>query len=302
LKLRIERSGYHFFDRISGLHILFDEERPDADCVSMAPRSLSIALSNACDLKCHFCYREKNGAKLDERSIMQMAAVADELGCLEVTFGGGEPLLYRGLTTLCSWIWSNTALGISITTHGHRLTEALISGLEGKISSLRFSIDGGEPYYGRIRGRPLKDLLLRIEAVVGRIPFGINAVVSPGHTAELRCVAELAVQIGAMNLLIIPQHHQGQILLSEDEWRELNDVVRDYESRLPLLVTASAASSILTGLLSTEREDEFLYAHISADGKLKANSYTADGLAIDDVSRLGTRFEQLQQSLYKGVV
>ncbi len=166
------------------MHVLIDEVQPEDDVVCAGPRTLSVALSNVCDLKCHFCYRPKNNARLEPAFVKRVAREADALGCLEITLGGGEPLLYPGIGALCEWIWTNTALGISLTTHGHRLVEPLASELEGRLSSIRFSIDGGEPYYSQVRGRPLQDLLKNVRAIRGRIPFGVNAVASPGHLAD----------------------------------------------------------------------------------------------------------------------
>lgn len=295
MRLRIERSGYHWFDRRTGIHVLVDEIRPRDDIVSGAPRTLSIALSNVCDLRCPFCYRPKNNARLEPEFVKGIARVADVLGCLEITLGGGEPLLYPNIGALCQWIWANTDLGISITTHGHRLVEPLSSELAGHVSSMRFSIDGGEPYYGQIRGRALEELLRNIRTIRGRIPFGVNTVASPGRLGETRRAADLAIAIGAENLLVIPEHLQGRCVLAERDWELLDDIVAEYEGRLRLLVTASAVDRLHQNVLITECDDEFVFAHVSADRKLKASSYVDDGIAIRDAERLGDYLAQLRE-------
>jgi molybdenum cofactor biosynthesis enzyme MoaA len=293
MKLRTERSGYHWFDRRTGIHVLLDEVSPDPGTVSIAPRSLSVALWNVCDLKCRFCYRPEGNDALPPEFVTGIAAAADELGSLEITFGGGEPLSYPHLVSVCEWIWANTSLGISVTTHGHRLTSGLASRLAGRISSIRFSVDGDEPYYSEIRGRPLANLLRNINFIREAVPFGINVVVSPSRTRELRRVAELAVRVGSADLLIIPEHRQGKILLSEHEWSEVEQVIMDYRSQLCLYVTSAASSSLGATFLPTEAADEFMFAHVSADRKLKLNSYEPEGIAIDDPSLLRGYFMQL---------
>jgi len=294
MKLRIEKSGYHWFDRVSGLHILDDRVRPEVGVASIAPRTLSVALSNACDLKCHFCYRPKNGNRLPPEFVQEIARVADALGTLEITFGGGEPLLYRELDFVCEWIWRNTSLAISMTTHGHWMSREVISRLKGRLSSIRFSIDGPEPYYSAIRGRSLASLTENIRAIGGAIPFGVNVVVSPGHVAELRAVAEIAVDIGAGDLLIIPEHDRGRPLLSVEEWREVGVIIAEYQPLLSLSATFEAIRHLTCSFLETERDGEFSFAHISASGELRRNSYELGGILVSDSDRLGEYFCQLQ--------
>jgi MoaA/NifB/PqqE/SkfB family radical SAM enzyme len=71
-------------------------------------------------------------------------------------------------------------------------------------------------------------LLEKIRALDHAIPFGINVVVSPGHVTELRRVADLAIDLGACDLLIIPEHRGGKTLLASDEWNEIDIFIAEY--------------------------------------------------------------------------
>ena len=293
MKLRIEPAGLHWFDRSTGMHLLVDEVTPPPTAWSVAPRTLSIALSNACDLNCHFCYRPHNADTLPLVFVQQVATTADELGTLEITLGGGEPLLYPGIQHLCAWIWTHTSLGVSITTHGHHLTPRLVRELAGNVSSMRFSIDGLEPYYSRIRGVELSALLRNIEDVQGVIPFGINTVVSSGHLAELSRVVDLAIALGAHDLLVIPEHHGGHFALSSHEWQRLAEIITTYQGRCRLTITHTAADAVKVPCLHTEGPDDFVFAHLSADRKLKAHSYGRTGISIDEAGAMEEAFLSL---------
>ena len=84
MKLRKELRGLHFYDRITGLHILADEVRiPDAEC-DEGPEVISIAVTNICDLSCAFCYAPKSRHTLSVREITQWCRELDQLGTLEV--------------------------------------------------------------------------------------------------------------------------------------------------------------------------------------------------------------------------
>jgi MoaA/NifB/PqqE/SkfB family radical SAM enzyme len=83
-----------YFDRDSGVnHLVRGESTRDSSRV--APRSLQIGLSAACNLACSFCYRDKQAqSRLTPDFLVPLLKDAADWGVLEVAFGGGEPLLY----------------------------------------------------------------------------------------------------------------------------------------------------------------------------------------------------------------
>src|SRR5207237_10889693 len=94
MKLRKELRGLHFYDRITGLHILADEVRiPDAER-DEGPEVISIAVTNICDLSCAFCYAPKSRHTLSVREITQWCSELSELITLKLAIIGGEPTLF----------------------------------------------------------------------------------------------------------------------------------------------------------------------------------------------------------------
>ncbi len=55
LKARAGPDGVHIFNRMTGANILIDEISVPIAGWSSAPRQISVALTNACDLKCLLC-------------------------------------------------------------------------------------------------------------------------------------------------------------------------------------------------------------------------------------------------------
>lgn len=293
MKLRKEISGLHFFNRKSGVHILVDEISFDKTEISNSPRIVSISLTNICDLKCHFCYAPKNRDTLDFNYLKNLCKKLDDLGVLEVTFGGGEPTLYPNFIVLCQWIWHNTSLGISFTTHGHKMNSDFAKELQNNVSMIRFSIDGVEPRYSQIRGRKLSELLDKINLVKGKIPFGINCVVSKNGIKELEKVIELSIGIQAENILIIPEHINGVFQLTNTDWKALDKVIKKYDTKIEMLVTHEADDFIDSRTLKISNDEEFLFSHISADYKLKVNSYDKLGVYINSVEELENNFNKI---------
>lgn len=294
MKIRKELSGIHVFDRSTGLHILVDEFRlPFHECCN-SPRTVSIALTNVCDLECHFCYVPKTKDCLAIEYVKMLALKLDKLGVLEVTFGGGEPLLYPDLDELCKWIWKNTDLGINITTNGHHLNDGMIEKLEGVVSSLRFSIDGVEPYYSQIRNKPLERLLQIVSKVQTRIPTGFNVTVCPGEAGELENVIELALSLGVDDVLIIPVREMGKFVFSKSDWMEIEHIINKYQNTLQLLITYDAAEYMDIDTLATEKSHDYLFAHISADMRLKVDSYSVSGELVEDPEQLQSALARLR--------
>lgn len=147
LKIRVGPAGLHFFNRATGVNILVDEIRPPSHLWAAAPRHVSVALTNACDLACSHCYAPKNPAMLTFGRLTSWLADLDANGCIGVGFGGGEPTLYPRLTELCSYAARKTNLAVTMTTHAHRLSDQLLNELAGNLHFVRVSMDGVGPTY-----------------------------------------------------------------------------------------------------------------------------------------------------------
>jgi MoaA/NifB/PqqE/SkfB family radical SAM enzyme len=281
VKLRYESRGLHFYDRITGYHVLLDENPVPQELWSHAPSLVSIALTNVCDLACEFCYAPKSTHQLSFDDLLRWCKELDALGTLEVAFGGGEPTLYRELPELCAAIWEETELGISITTHGHHLNPDLIERLQGKVSNLRLSVDAPEPMYSAIRGRPLSRLEKNVEAIHNKIPVGVNTVVNSMTLEHLDELAPLVERWQVTDWLLLPETSAGRFTLTADEWNRFSDWLTANIGRFQLNVTYDARPYLSCPFLFTEEPDQD-YVHISADGYLRLCSYERGGVPLED--------------------
>ncbi len=279
MKLRCESRGLHFYDRVSGYHVLLDEQPVPRELWSPAPSLVSIAVTNVCDLACEFCYAPKSTHHLASDDLLRWCKELDALGTLEVAFGGGEPTLYRELPELCAAIWQETGLGISITTHGHHLTPDLIDRLRGNVSIIRISVDAPEPAYSAIRGRPLSRVERNVEAIDGQISVGVNTVVNGATLEHLDELAPLVKRWQATDWLLLPEIRGGRFTLTSDEWTRLSDWLTANVGHFPLNVTYDARPHLRCPFLFDEEPDQD-YVHISADGYLRLCSYERGGVPL----------------------
>ena len=296
MKVRYECQGVHLYDRVSGTHILFDEVQVPARKMHIAPRVVSIALTNECDLNCDFCYAPKFLASLKPEYVFELCQAMDTLGVLEVAFGGGEPTLYPCLSKLCKDIWNSTDLGISITTNGQHLTEKLIDNLDGNISIIRFSIDAMEPLYSKLRMRSISNVVQRVKYLQDKLPFGINTVINSSTIDHLDGVLDFAINHGARSILLLPQVRNGEFVLEKNSWLKLESWSNDNWRQIPLEITALARQYLSCHFLfNQEYEPRLSYWHIGANGKIREASYFDGGTQILNASDLTNFFKNINQ-------
>lgn len=283
VKIRTGPDGVHLFDRHTGLNVLFDEAHVPEHCWSRAPRQVSIALTNACDLTCEYCYAPKHPAVLDIDRILRWARELDSEGCLGIGFGGGEPTLYRRLPQLCRTVTQTTSLAVTLTTHGHRWTSELVDQLRGSVNFVRVSVDGVNGTYEKLRNRPFDVLVQRLELLSGAFTVGINCVVNQTTLAELDAVAALAADVGTAELLLlVEQPTRSTPGAAADIVAGMRDWIRGYQGGVPLATGDQDADGLSTAQPLPGEVGLRSYAHIDATGTLRATSYSSHGVSIDD--------------------
>jgi MoaA/NifB/PqqE/SkfB family radical SAM enzyme len=283
LRLRTGPSGIHLFDRRTGLNILLDEIRVPPERWSVAPRQVSVALTNACDLFCGHCYAPKAPATLAADRVCRWLTELDANGCLGVGFGGGEPTLHRRFPDICRYAASETKLAVTFTTHAHRLDERLAAVLAGCVHFVRVSMDGVGRTYEAIRGRPFDAFRRRLDVARTLARFGLNVVVNRQTFPELDAAADLAAEVGATELLLLPEQPvRGGGGIDPATRSALARWVVSYRGPVPLAVSEAGADGLPTCDPLPHETGLRAYAHINAAGNLKRSSFDAVGVSIGD--------------------
>jgi uncharacterized Fe-S cluster-containing radical SAM superfamily protein len=281
LKFRVGPAGIHIFDRTTGLNLLLDEVHVSSDAWAAAPRQVSVALTNACDLDCPYCYAPKVPAALDFEELASWLRELDANGCLGVGFGGGEPTLYRRLPELCRYAAQNTGLAVTLTTHAHHLDERLASALAGSVHFVRVSMDGVGATYESLRGRSFAALRLRLETVPKLAQFGINFVVNRQTLPDLDAATKIAAESGASEFLLLPEQVGPRSTGIDDHTRlVLRRWVEGYRGPVPLTVSEVGSDGLPTCNPLLNETGLRAYAHIDASRVLKRSSYCHTGVPI----------------------
>jgi sulfatase maturation enzyme AslB (radical SAM superfamily) len=282
-KVRLSEAGVHLFDRASGLNVLLDEVEVPAGQVSLAPRYLSFALTNACELRCAYCYAPKHAAALDVGRVVAWAVELDGAGCLGVGFGGGEPTAHRRFAQLCAQIAESTSMAVTFTTHGHRLTPGLTDALRGSVHFARLSVDGVGATYERLRRRPFAAVITAAALLRSVAPIGINTVVNADTIGELDHLAEFAADVGAIELLLLPEQPTAATPgISDADAERLVRWVRTARTQVRLAISRSGleASVPAVEVIPGERPLD-AHMHVDATSVLRPHAYASVGTPIE---------------------
>ena len=298
MKIRTGPDGHHFFDRRTGINVLIDEVRPAKDSWSRAPRQVSIALTNVCDLQCSYCYAPKTRATLTADQVLAWLIELDEAGCLAVGFGGGEPTLHPQFAEICQRTARETQLAVTFTTHGHRLTDHLLESLADSVHFFRVSVDGVGQTYEAQRGRKFDDLVARLDSLAGVFPFGINVVVNDQTIDQLDALADLSQQLRAAELLLLPQQPTATVSgVSQGLSARLEEWVRNYAGPIRLAISEAGADGLPTCDPLPGEKGLRAYVHIDASGMLRTSSYATAATHIGETGVMAA-LEALQNTFW----
>lgn len=283
VRIRLGPDGVHLFDRQSGLNVLLDEVVPPEHSWSAAPRQISIAVTNACELACSYCYAPKHRAVLAVDRLLGWVDELDRAGALGLGFGGGEPTLYKHLFEVCAYTAENTGLAVTMTTHGHRWDADMVSRLRGAVNYVRVSVDGVGSTYERLRGRSFARLRVALDVIAADFQWGMNSVINQDTIEDLDAIASLAAEHGASELLLLPeQPTAGAPGANQSTLRALERWVLSYAGSVPLATSADAELGVPIADALPGDVGLRAYAHIDASGTARASSYALRGVPIGE--------------------
>lgn len=204
------------FDRDTGLSALC--EGPEtAHLLMRAPRVVQFAITNACNLACIFCSRDEEARSAwTANDAFDILRDLDRAGTLEVAFGGGEPLVFKGFVELVHRLYHETLLAVSLTTNGTRLDEATVKALGPIVGQIRLSV------YDDVDHRPILERLVR-----NRVRFGVNWLVTPTRLENVSAFVLDLVAAGCRDILLLSYNGPDPSMhLSAAQSRELAERVR----------------------------------------------------------------------------
>lgn len=281
-KFRLDRNGVHFFDRDSGLNILFDELPVPVEEWDAAPRFVSLAITNLCDLRCKYCYAPKTSHSLSIESIYNWCRELDANGCLGIGLGGGEPTLHSDFFEICDRISQATDLAVSVTTHLNRLDCEGLDRLCEVTHFVRVSMDGVGDTYEKLRQRSFAELKSKIAYLAKKMRIGLNFVVNEDTIGDLEDASRIASELGVAEFVLLPQVQTAQVARVPCEVENrMRKWITTYSGSLQISISESAVAEGIS-ISNPFRDTCGAYAHVDAMGFLKETSFSVSGTPIGD--------------------
>jgi hypothetical protein len=280
-----------FFDRRTGTNVLLSGEET-ASLKRVAPRTLQIGLTNACNKTCSFCYRPleaKSRWTFDE--LVDFVRFCDEWGVLEVAFGGGEPTVFPRFAELLQAIWSKTAICPNFTTNGLRLTPEFLRSIRGSYGQLQLSVYDEDDTMGIV------DLLVRDNA-----RFGLNYLVTPTRVRSIEADVFSFVERGVRDILFLSYKGTDHLHLSPRECAMFDESVAKlhglFGDKVSFKVDVCWASRLVKTpqlLNETDCQANIDFLSITSDKRALSCSFSPDGVPFESPSELRAIYQAMQE-------
>ena len=278
---------------------------------------LRLSVTDLCDLRCIYCMPEHGVPKRAHSEICSleelcdMAAAAVSLGVRKVRITGGEPLIRRGVVSLCQMLRALPGLEeLCLTTNGVRLPELAAPLREAGVDRLNISLDTLRPerYRSITRIGELSSVLRGLDAAeaAGFSHTKLNCVLMGGVNDDeiedfvrLTQACPLSVRfIELMPMGACAKWEKARFLPAGavlDRVPELEPAGTDGVSRLYRIPGAAGTVGLIEPM-SHAFCAECSRIRITADGKLKACLH-----ADTEIALRGLHGEALLDAIRQGI-
>ncbi|WP_158080469.1 PqqD family peptide modification chaperone [Alkalithermobacter paradoxus] len=172
------------------------------------PISLSLELTNSCQLRCVHCFNSSGIMRDNELTVNEFINIAQqfsELGTQTIFLTGGEPFIKKDVNKLIDFVAKEFST-VNIASNAYTLEEETIELIsKHKNISIQVSIDGIENTHDKIRGvlgaynKTIKNIKKLCEF---KIPVAISFTMNDKNVNELEGVIKKAKEIGCIGVNI----------------------------------------------------------------------------------------------------
>lgn len=259
-----------WFHRKTGTNLRLDAS-PTRHLRRRAPRLVLFGITNACNLACTFCSREQQArSEWTVDSAFDVLAGLARAGTLEVSFGGGEPLAFRGFDELVRRLSDETPLALHFTTNGTLLSDERLTRLAPHLGEVRVSLYDDNDW----------------EACVERLAragqtFGVNILATPERLPtlpeQLRTLHALGCRDAALLRYV---GNDAKLRLSALGEARLTEVLAESPLRTRLSVCFGDTLTEVPRLFGGDCGAGLDFVTLTSDRRLKACSFQGGGLPI----------------------
>ncbi len=239
-----------------------------------APRLVLFGMTNACNLACTFCSRDREArSEWTVDSAFEVLAGLARAGTLEVAFGGGEPLAFRGFDELVRRLASETPLALHVTTNGTLLSEERLARLSPYLGEIRVSLYDDNDW---------EECIQRL-ARAGQT-FGVNILATPERVSVLPAQLRTLHQLGCRDAAVLRYvGNDPRLRLSAVDEARLTAVLAESPLRARLSVCFGDTLLEVPRLFGGDCGAGLDFVTLTSDRRLKACSFQGGGIPVASV-------------------
>ncbi len=239
LKNKIARDKFYF-------EKAFQENLP------YKPLFVKLKLTWNCNLRCQMCnhWRERV-SDMPVEFFQNIVSELAELGCKRIHLSGGEPLLYPQIFELIEHIRKKN-IKLTMTTNGTLINEKIAQKIgDLQVSNINISLDSPlANIHDEVRGlkNAFRRTLRGIELLkkYHQAKLQINMVVNPLNYTSVSEIPDLAYNMGAHNICLIPV----KIRTQEIQHFHLEELIEYNEKIAPF----AYAKSLMYNLVKSQKQ------------------------------------------------
>lgn len=244
------------------------------------PESICWNITQRCNEKCRFCYRDKQSADLSIEENMKVLDNMIQSGVKKITFAGGEPLLYPGIFELIQHAHDKGVI-TSMTTNGILVTDEILDRYEGILDWFTLSLDASNAEIQTKMTRHaghfdnVQSILNRIEKKKMSIGIKINTIVSSVNEKD---ILEMIPFIGKHKILrwklfqFVPL--RGDAMSAEEEFYISDEAYDDVVKNVQEALRVHKLQDILS--ISDRKAIENAYFVVFPNGDVRLSKQLAD--------------------------
>lgn len=265
-----------------------------------APTRVHFSCTNACNFRCNHCFSSSGNPLVGELTTPEIARFIDELadmGCLELSLGGGEPLMRADLPEIIRKA-NHRGVSIRISTNAVAATTEIVETLQDvRIAEFKVSMEGAsDSVYDAVRGEAgaFRAALQGIENLrTLNVPFYLHRVFMKPNASELVDLVALATKLAADKLVLETVMPVGraaahpELLLTQEETNRLWEEAAAFETQIPL--KAPHKVPFITPFFKVGCECGNLTCHIDPRGNVSPTGFVRDKITAGNLRRQSFR-------------
>jgi SynChlorMet cassette radical SAM/SPASM protein ScmE len=246
------------------------------------PRSVDLAITNRCNLRCIYCSHFTGAGDVDQdlprEEWLQFFEELNRCAVMNVTLGGGEPFCRKDLSELIEGIVRNR-MRFNILSNGTLITDKMAAFLSstGRCDGVQVSIDGSVPTIHdacRGEGNFLK-AMQGIKSLQNHdVPVSVRVTIHKHNVRDLENVAELLLEdiklpsfsTNAASYMGLCRKNTDQVQLNVEERSLAMETLLRLEKKYNGRISASAGP-LAEGRDWLEMEKALLDGQESVDGR-----------------------------------